>query len=82
MWSLLVQKFSEENQELMDKLLETGDEELIEGNTWKDVFWGYDVNLKQGKNNLGKMLMKIRDARKTTEFFDMDFVMTGWIDFI
>lgn len=44
--------------ELREKLLATGDEELIEGNTWNDRFWG--VCNGEGKNKLGKLLMKIR----------------------
>jgi len=41
-------------------LLETGSDEIIEGNTWGDVFWG--VCEDQGENNLGKMIMQIRDS--------------------
>lgn len=44
--------------DLADKLLKTGDAELIEGNTWKDDFWG--VYNGRGRNELGKILMKIR----------------------
>lgn len=44
--------------ELREKLLATGDEELIEGNTWNDRFWG--VCNGEGENKLGKLLMKIR----------------------
>lgn len=50
-------KFAQ-NEELKQKLLETGDAELIEGNTWHDSFWG--VYNGHGGNNLGKILMKIR----------------------
>lgn len=49
----------EQNPELKKKLLDTGDVDLIEGNTWGDTFWG-EVNGK-GQNKLGKLLMKIRD---------------------
>ncbi len=42
-----------------DKLLSTGDAELIEGNTWGDTIWG--VCDGKGENHLGKILMKIRD---------------------
>lgn len=34
--------------------------ELIEGNTWNDTFWG--VCNGEGQNNLGKLLMAIRDG--------------------
>jgi len=39
-------------------LLETGVQELIEGNYWGDEFWG--VYNGKGQNNLGKLLMKVR----------------------
>jgi len=51
------QKF--ENPELRKKLIDTAGYELIEGNTWGDTFWGVCKGV--GKNNLGKILMKIRD---------------------
>lgn len=57
MENLLRQKFSQ-GTELSQKLLETYPKELIEGNTWNDTFWGVCNNV--GKNNLGKLLMKIR----------------------
>lgn len=53
-------KFS--NSDLKQRLLDTGDAILIEGNTWGDTFWG-QVNDK-GQNNLGKILMKIREDIK------------------
>lgn len=40
-------------------LLATGDAELIEGNTWGDTFWGVCKGV--GQNQLGKLLMKVRD---------------------
>ncbi len=43
---------------LADKLLATGEEELQEGNTWGDRFWGTCNG--EGQNHLGKLLMKIR----------------------
>lgn len=39
-------------------LIQTGDAELIEGNTWNDTFWG--VCNGNGRNELGKLLMKLR----------------------
>jgi len=56
---ILFEKFTD-NTELREKLLLTGDRELSEYNWWKDTYWGYDVNLQQGDNNLGKLLMYIR----------------------
>lgn len=41
-------------------LLQTGDAELVEGNTWGDVFWGECRG--RGSNWLGKILMETRLA--------------------
>lgn len=43
-----------------EKLLTTGEDKIVEFNNWRDTFWGWDVNLKTGENNLGKLLMQIR----------------------
>jgi len=51
------QKFKDET--LAELLLSTGDQELIEGNWWKDYFWG--VCNGKGENNLGKILMTVRE---------------------
>lgn len=48
----------EQNPQLMEKLLATGNAELIEGNTWGDTYWG--VCKSVGTNHLGKILMAIR----------------------
>ena len=50
-----------QNPYLMKKLLDTGELLLIEGNTWKDTFWGVDINNGEGKNHLGKILMNVRE---------------------
>ena len=59
-------KFADE--QLADWLLETGDEELIEGTTWHDNEWGNCSCPKctniEGKNKLGKLLMRVRDMIK------------------
>lgn len=44
---------------LAERLLKTGDAELIEGNWWGDTFWG--VCQGKGENNLGKILMRVRE---------------------
>ncbi len=58
MRDLVYAKF-EQNEDLADKLLSTGNEYLEEGNTWGDKIWG-TVNGK-GANNLGKILMEVRE---------------------
>lgn len=58
MTALLKSKFSDIN--LMDKLVATGNAYLVEGNYWKDTFWG--VYNGEGENMLGRILMDIRNA--------------------
>lgn len=49
------------NPQLAEKLAATGDEMLVEGNTWGDRFWGVDpVGSDNGQNMLGKVLMSVR----------------------
>ena len=44
-------------------LYDTGDEEIIEGNTWGDKFWGVDPpGSDNGLNHLGKILMSVRSS--------------------
>lgn len=59
MRAVLMSKF-EHNVELREKLLATGDAYLEERLWWRDTFWGFDVNLNQGENRLGQLLMEIR----------------------
>ena len=61
MEDLLRQKFR--RQDLKRSLLATGDATLIEGNWWGDEFWG--VCEGKGENNLGKLLMTIREDIQT-----------------
>lgn len=56
-----------ENKELKDKLLDTGDAILIEGNKWHDSEWGVcycDRCNGVGKNKLGTLLMLVREELK------------------
>lgn len=43
------------------RLLDTGDEILIEWNNWGDKVWGVSIKDNKGHNLLGKALMEIRD---------------------
>ena len=45
--------------ELEKMLIDTGNEELVEGNWWNDTYWGVCNGV--GENNLGKILMRVRD---------------------
>lgn len=53
---LLRQKFT--GTGLENALVATGSQELIEGNTWHDAYWGVCNGV--GKNMLGILLMKVR----------------------
>ncbi len=57
MEDLVRQKF--QHPDLAVKLLGTGDQELVEGNTWGDTFWGMCKG--QGQNHMGKILMAVRE---------------------
>lgn len=57
MHELLRIKFSD--RQMAGMLLETGNDKLVEGNWWNDRFWG--VCKGKGENNLGKLLMQVRD---------------------
>lgn len=63
MYEILKIKFS--IPDLREKLLATGDEELVEGNTWGDHYWGFCDGY--GKNMLGKTLMRVRDEIRKTK---------------
>ena len=60
MLELLRKKFSDPH--LAGLLLQTGDADLVEGNTWNDTFWG--VCRGEGKNTLGCLLMQVRSEIK------------------
>ena len=53
-------KFAQ-NPTLAQALLDTADKPLKEGNTWGDVYWGINLRTGEGENNLGKILMALRD---------------------
>ena len=59
MRAILWEKFSQ-NGALADRLLDTGNATLIEGNTWGDRFWGVD-RAGTGMNHLGRLLMEVRE---------------------
>lgn len=60
-----------QNLNILKKLLDTGDQELVEGNTWNDTYWGVCKGI--GKNHLGKLHMEIR----ATVY---QFINNPWID--
>ncbi len=54
-------KFSKYNPTLRKQLLDTGAQYLQEGNWWNDKTWGVCLKTGEGENNLGKLLMQVRD---------------------
>jgi ribA/ribD-fused uncharacterized protein len=63
MESLVRQKFQE--IDLKTRLLATNNQEIIEGNTWNDTFWG--VCRGKGENHLGKIIMKVRNEIRSEQ---------------
>lgn len=59
MGKCLEQKFSQEPYKTL--LKETGNKYIQEGNNWNDKFWGVCLKTNSGENNLGKLIMKIRE---------------------
>lgn len=51
-------KFNDEQMAVL--LLATGDQEIIEANTWNDTFWGVRAHDGFGQNHLGKIIMNKR----------------------
>lgn len=58
MYDICLAKF-QQNPDLKQQLINTGDAILIEGNDWGDKYWG--ICNGSGENELGKILMNIRD---------------------
>lgn len=55
----------EQHPYLAKRLMETGNKPLYEGNYWHDLFWGVDMKTREGRNELGRILMALReDFRK------------------
>lgn len=62
MYEIVKTKFTQ-NETLKERLLATGDSELVEGNDWNDKYWGVCNGV--GKNMLGKILMSVRTELKS-----------------
>ena len=58
MYEICKCKFTQ-NPTLKLMLIKTSDQELIEGNYWKDTYWGVCKGI--GQNKLGKILMRLRE---------------------
>lgn len=62
MYEIVRSKF-EQNPDIAQKLINTGNAEIIEGNWWNDTYWGVCNGV--GQNKLGKIIMRIRKKLKT-----------------
>jgi len=49
------EKFTQ-NPELLERLKNVPDEELVETNNWGDTFWGVDIDTGVGEDKLGESL--------------------------
>lgn len=63
MKDVLEAKFSDPLLEIM--LLSTGNLKLIEGNLHGDTFWGVDMRKRVGQNMLGRLLMQLREEKRS-----------------
>lgn len=61
MYECVKNKF-EMNEDLKQKLLDTGEAELINGNMYEDDYWG--VYNGKGENKSRKILMRVREELK------------------
>lgn len=60
MFEIVTAKFNQ-NPSLADRLIETKDKILVEGNNWNDRYWGMNYECTVGRNQLGKTLMVVRN---------------------
>lgn len=65
MREFLIQKFSQKPYK--DLLMNTCGLDIIEGNRWGDKYWGVCLKTNNGQNNLGKLIMGIRDINVIME---------------
>lgn len=61
MYKIVKNKFMQ-NSTITELLIDTNDKVIIEGNNWGDIYWGICNGI--GENNLGKILMKVREEMK------------------
>lgn len=73
MFKGLVYKFN--NLTLRNQLLLTKGVLLVEGNYWKDVYWGYDIKLGYGRNMLGQQLMLLRNYIMNNSTYNPELIL-------
>lgn len=67
----VLEKFRQ-NSDILSKLLDTGDEEIIE-NTVDEYYWGCGKT-KTGENNFGKIVVKAREILRIEKLFDLEYL--------
>ena len=71
MYQIVKDKFTR-NSDLRERLMKTNSSILIEGNWWHDNYWGdcscENCSDKEGKNTLGKILMRVREELRIENF--------------
>jgi len=70
MYTIVNEKFKQ-NAVLRQRLFDTGEQELQEGNHWGDVYWGVCDGV--GSNCLGRILMEIRTELALTMGKQLEF---------
>lgn len=60
MYEVVKAKF-QQNPDLKQKLLDTDNSKIVEGNYHHDRYWGIDMRTMQGYNKLGKICEKVRE---------------------
>lgn len=68
---LVWQKFYCQSNKLGERLLETGNSVIIEGNDWGDTFWGVCDGV--GENNLGRILSEVRNSVRENKILGETF---------
>lgn len=66
MLEVVTAKFTQ-NPHLRNELLSTGQQTLVELNSWGDTYWGAKKSNGEGKNVLGVILMSVRSSLQNIE---------------
>jgi ribA/ribD-fused uncharacterized protein len=53
-----------QHPDLMKKLVDTGELNLVEYNDWNDTLWGKSQQTREGQNKLGRLLMELRGKER------------------
>ncbi len=59
MYNGVFEKFRQ-NVNLAKKLILIDDSDLVEENNWGDLYWGVDIDTKEGQDKLGAILRRVK----------------------